>query len=147
MNQAASLPADRTRLDRRTVFVRYVAFAVISSLANLGTQELAVQSFPAAPIFVSILLGTGVGFVTKYLLDKRWVFADPYSSHGEEARKVVLYGALSVITTLLFWGTELAAWTIWHTAEAKYIGGAIGLAVGNWIKYRLDKRFVFRTTP
>ncbi len=51
-----------------------------------------------------------VGFVAKYILDKRWVFFDAYESHASEARKVMIYGAFGVGTTLLFWGIELAAW-------------------------------------
>jgi hypothetical protein len=26
----------------------------------------------------------------------------------------------------------------------RYLGGLIGLAIGYWTKYRLDKRYVFR---
>jgi hypothetical protein len=47
-------------------------------------------------------------------------------------------------TTIFFWGVELSFWQIWHTDGAKYIGGALGLALGNWIKYVLDRQYVFR---
>ena len=29
----------------------------------------------------------------------------------------------------------------------RYVGGVIGLAIGYWAKYRLDKRFVFGSQP
>ena len=57
------------------------AFAVLATLANLGAQRvvlalLDVKGELAAAIFV----GTGVGLVVKYVLDKRWIFFD--TSYG-----------------------------------------------------------------
>ena len=134
----------RLALAAHVIFVRYVVFAVVSSLANLASQELVIRTVPGAVLMASVVVGTGVGFCVKYLLDKRWVFLDAYDGHIAEARKIVVYGAFGVGTTLLFWAIELGFWHVWQTAEAKYIGAAIGLSLGNWIKYLLDKQFVFR---
>lgn len=130
-------------LSGHATFVRYVVFAIIAGLANLATQEAAVQALPLAPIMASVLAGTAVGFVVKYLLDKYYVFLDGYDGHVAELRKVALYGAFSVATTLLFWGVELSFWYLWNTVEAKYIGAVLGLSVGNWLKYLLDRTWVF----
>lgn len=127
-----------------SIFVRYVGFAVVAGLANLGTQEMAFRALPALGHFPPILAGTAVGFLVKYGLDKRWIFADRTEDRASELRKISVYGLFSVATTMIFWGTELAAWAIWQTTTAKYSGAVIGLALGNWIKYRLDKAFVFR---
>jgi putative flippase GtrA len=126
------------------MFVRYVLFAVIATLANLATQELVIRLAPVAPLTLSILAGTAAGFVLKYVLDKRWVFEDGYDGHREELQKVTLYGAFSVLTTLVFWGFEVAFWTIWHTDVAKYTGAVLGLALGYAAKFALDRTFVFR---
>src|SRR5260370_37364379 len=99
---------------------------------------------PRAPIAASILAGTAVGFLVKYLLEKRWVFLDGYDGHISELKKIVLYAVLGVGTTVLFWAIELSFWYSWHTAEAKYFGAAFGLSLGNWMKYLLSKRYVFR---
>src|SRR5215210_671535 len=112
------------------MFVRYVAFALIATLANLAAQEVVIRLAPVAPLTLSILAGTVAGFVLKYLLDKRWVFADGYHGHREELQKVTLYGAFSVATTLIFWGFEIAFWSIWRTDLAKYTGAVLGLAIG-----------------
>ncbi len=56
----------------------------------------------------------------------------------------MLYGAFSVLTTMIFWGFELAAWRIWQTNTAKYAGAVLGLAIGYAAKYALDRRYVFR---
>ena len=128
-----------------SIAFRYVLFAILSSLINFAVQELVVRGLPWAPLMASILAGTAAGFAAKYVLDKNWIFFDSSSSHREEARKVGLYGLFSILTTIVFWSFEIAAWGIWQTDFAKYAGGALGLAIGYVVKYWLDRRFVFRT--
>ncbi len=48
-----------------------------------------------------------------------------------------------MLTTAIFWGLELGAYAAFHTQTARYVGGAVGLALGYWLKYQLDKRLVF----
>jgi putative flippase GtrA len=124
--------------------VRYILFAVLATLANLAAQEAVVRLAPVAPLALSIAAGTLVGFAVKYVLDKRWIFYDPFTSHREEARKLSLYGLFSVATTLVFWGFEVTFWTIWRTDAAKYTGAVLGLAIGYAAKFVLDQTFVFR---
>ncbi|HTJ57356.1 MAG TPA: GtrA family protein [Devosiaceae bacterium] len=126
------------------MFVRYLLFAVLGTLCNLGTQELTVRMLPLAPLILSIAAGTVVGFVLKYLLDKVLVFGDGYGRHRDELGKIGLYGAFSVLTTLIFWVFELSFWEMWHTDVAKYCGGVIGLAIGYSAKFLLDRTFVFK---
>lgn len=127
--------------------VRYLAFAVIATLANLATQEIVVRIAPVAPLALSILAGTAAGFVLKYVLDKRFVFEDRFVGRADEARKVALYGAFSVLTTLIFWAFEVTFWAVWGTATAKYTGAVVGLAIGYAAKFILDRTFVFRGRP
>jgi len=126
------------------MFVRYVLFAVLATLANLLTQEASVRLAPGAPLSFSILMGTAAGFILKYALDKKWVFSDAYAGHRRELQKISLYGAFSVLTTLVFWGFEIAFWAIWQTDVAKYAGAVLGLAIGYAAKFLLDRSFVFR---
>jgi putative flippase GtrA len=126
------------------MFIRYVVFAGIATLANLATQEAVVRISPLSPLALSILVGTATGFVLKYLLDKKWVFDDGYGGHRQELQKITLYGVFSVFTTLVFWSFEVAFWVIWHTDFAKYTGAVIGLAIGYAAKFMLDRAFVFK---
>ncbi len=126
------------------MFVRYVLFAVVATLANLITQEAVIRTAPVAPLTLSILMGTVAGFILKYVLDKRWVFEDEYGGHRQELQKITLYGAFSVLTTLIFWGFEVAFWMIWQTDLAKYTGAVLGLAIGYAAKFVLDRTFVFK---
>jgi putative flippase GtrA len=136
-----------SRPSPRTIFWRYVAIAVGTSIANLATQALSLQLWPAIPLMLSILAGTAVGFALKYVFDKLYIFDDGYAGAAAEAKKVSLYAAMSVITTLIFWGTEAGFWYASHSHGWKYVGGALGLAIGNLVKYRLDRRFVFNQSP
>lgn len=131
-------------LSAHVIFIRYVIFAIVAASTNIAAQEIFVRAVPLAPIMASIFFGTVLGFFVKYLLEKRWVFLDEYGGHVAEARKIVLYGVLGAGTTALFWAIELGFWYSLQTAEAKYIGAAIGLTLANWIKFHLSKRYVFR---
>ncbi|WP_084730825.1 GtrA family protein [Microvirga vignae] len=137
-------PSSRSAGNTAGMFVRYVLFAILATLANLLTQEVTVRLAPVAPLALSILMGTVAGFVLKYLLDKKWVFDDGYDGHKQELQKITLYGAFSVLTTLVFWGFEIAFWAIWRTDFAKYSGAVLGLAVGYAAKFMLDRSFVFK---
>jgi putative flippase GtrA len=61
----------------------------------------------------------------------------------EDMRTFVLYSATGVITTFIFWGVEFAFYFLFSFPLARYIGGMIGLIIGYFLKYNLDKKFVF----
>jgi putative flippase GtrA len=44
---------------------------------------------------------------------------------------------------LIFWGTETVFWLTWKTDAMREIGAIIGLSIGYFVKYHLDKRYVF----
>jgi putative flippase GtrA len=129
--------------DARWLVILYTLFAVFAGLCNLVSQEVTLRLWPAFPLMGAVLAGTGVGFVVKYILDKHWIFADAYEGHALELRKIILYGLFSVGTTAIFWGIEIGAWHLWETSAAKYVGAVFGLVLGNWIKFRLDRAWVF----
>ena len=61
----------------RMLVLRYAAFALLATIANLAAQR-AVLWWDASSIgfVLALLAGTAVGLVLKYLLDKRWIFHD-----------------------------------------------------------------------
>lgn len=128
----------------RSLILRYAAFAAVATLANLGAQRLVLTVDDGTRGFVlAVLAGTAVGLVVKYLLDKRWIFADDSSGLRAHSRRFTLYTAMGVVTTLIFWVTETAFWLIWQTDLARETGAVLGLTVGYIVKYRLDRRYVF----
>lgn len=122
----------------------YVGFAIVATACNLLSQRLVMAVDDSAIGFIAALvIGTGVGLVVKYLLDKRWIFADTSQGLANHSRKFSLYALMGVFTTAIFWGTETAAWLIWNSHLAREAGALVGLAIGYVVKYHLDKRFVF----
>lgn len=124
----------------------YTAFAILATIANLGTQRLVLAWDDGAMGFgAAIFAGTLVGLVLKYLLDKRYIFADRSRGLATHGRKFTIYTLMGVVTTLIFWGMETAFWLIWGSDVMRETGAVLGLAIGYAVKYRLDRRFVFRT--
>ncbi|MEM7669469.1 MAG: GtrA family protein, partial [Pseudomonadota bacterium] len=49
----------------------------------------------------------------------------------------------AVLTTVIFWGTEVAFYWHFGSEEMRELGAVLGLTVGYLIKYQLDRRYVF----
>jgi putative flippase GtrA len=126
----------------------YLLLALIATGANIGSQDIAIRLYhgPFAIPF-SVFVGTGVGLLLKYALDKRFIFRFIPRSTMHDAQTFVIYTAMGVATTLLFWTFEFGFNHVFQTKEMRYLGALIGLGLGYWAKYNLDKRFVFRTRP
>lgn len=127
----------------------YVFFAALSTLANIASQWAAASLAVGLrhEIYLSMAVGTVVGLVVKYVLDKRWIFRYATRDGLHDARTFALYTAMGGLTTLIFWGTELAFDYAFDSVAMRYAGAGIGLAIGYIVKYQLDRRFVFRPTP
>ena len=137
-------PNPTPRLTRRALVLRYSAFAVLATLANLATQRAVLQHGEDAAWFAAAVgAGTLVGLVLKYLLDKRWIFHDVETGLRSHSRKFSRYTAMGGITTAIFWATETAFWLIWGTDLMRELGAVIGLTIGYVLKYQLDRRYVF----
>ena len=122
----------------------YALFAGIATGANLIAQVLVTQNYDGQfDIMISIIVGTLVGLPVKYVLDKKFIFAFTADNIAHDSKLFVLYSLMAVVTTLIFWGTELAFQWIFGTELLRLTGGAIGLVIGYFIKYQLDKKYVF----
>ncbi|WP_322050916.1 GtrA family protein [Paraburkholderia bannensis] len=129
---------------RTSLIAWYTLFALISMAGNLGSQKLVwlVYSGPF-PITFGLCVGTGVGLVIKYALDKVWIFRYEHQSVAHGVETFSRYVAMGLITTAIFWGMEFGAQALFRTEIARLAGGALGLVLGYFTKYQLDKRFVF----
>ena len=84
-----------------------------------------------------------MGLIVKYVLDKRWIFHDFSQGIAAHGKRFPLYVVMGVATTAIFWGTETAFWLTWRTQGMRELGAVLGLSIGYFVKYRLDRRFVF----
>ena len=125
--------------------VTYTILALIASLANFAAQDLTTTIFGGPfSIAMSVVVGTGVGLVVKYVLDKRYIFRFRARNAAHDGYTFALYTIMGLATTVIFWGFEFGFQAVFETKTMRYLGGALGLAIGYVGKYLLDKRYVFR---
>lgn len=126
------------------IAVLYTLFAAFSTAINIGAQMCSMWLYTglyAVPI--SILVGTASGLPLRYLLEKRYIFAFQSKSVVHDGQLFVLYAFMGVFTTAIFWGVEYSFLWLFGTDVMRYLGGIIGLSIGFYVKYQLDKKFVF----
>jgi hypothetical protein len=123
----------------------YAGFAAVSIAANIGSQHLALKGYRGPHAIVgSMLVGTAVGLAVKYLLDRRFIFRYGRRETSHEVRTFALYATMGLATTAIFWAFEWAFELVFASDTMRYVGAVIGLCLGYWLKYRLDKHYVFR---
>lgn len=123
----------------------YALVSGFATVANIATQALSMWAYDGMyAVALSVLAGTAMGFPIKYVLEKKYVFDFKADNLGHDTRLFILYGFMGVFTTAVFWGIEFAFHHLFGTDAMRYLGGAIGLTIGSYIKYHLDKRFVFK---
>ncbi|MDD9889196.1 MAG: GtrA family protein [Gammaproteobacteria bacterium] len=133
-------------MTKTKIILYYSVFAFIATLANLLAQELTVRTYAGSSnIYIGILAGTLVGLLSKYYLDKRYIFSFQPRTPAEDAQTFVAYSLTGVGTTFLFWVTEIGFDLYFGSKTARYMGAIIGLTIGYVVKYQLDKCYVFST--
>ncbi|MDI9330755.1 MAG: GtrA family protein [Alphaproteobacteria bacterium] len=127
-----------------SIAVLYSLFAALSTAINIGMQMVSIWAYTGPyAVEVSILVGTIAGLPLRYVLEKRYIFSFTSQSIAHDGRLFVLYSFMGVLTTAIFWGAEYALHLIFDTDLMRYVGGVIGLAIGFYVKYQLDKKYVF----
>jgi putative flippase GtrA len=122
----------------------YTLFALVATLANIGSQDITTRVYQGRfDITLSILVGTAVGLLVKYVLDKKYIFKYRVANLAHDTRMFLLYTAMGIITTLIFWAFEFGFEYLFETKAMRYLGGVIGLCIGYLVKYQLDRRYVF----
>ncbi|MDC0590730.1 GtrA family protein [Gammaproteobacteria bacterium] len=125
------------------IFFRYVLFCIVATLVNLITQRIFLELFFIGYYFIALIFGTLTGLITKYILDKNYIFKDFDHTIKNNSKKFSLYTFNGIFTTVIFWGTESLFFFVYGTTLAREFGAVIGLSIGYFFKYKLDKRYVF----
>ena len=127
-----------------TLVFRYVVFAILATLVNLIIQRFVLWfGDGSAMLALALAAGTATGLLVKYFLDKHWIFEDLSVGAIELTKKLSLYSVMGIFTTLIFWGTEILFWLTWRTDMMRELGAIVGLSIGYFVKYHLDRRYVF----
>lgn len=123
----------------------YIFFAFLATVANIASQEAVILGYNGSlSVQASIIVGTAVGLLVKYFLDKKYIFRFQARSTRHGAKVLVLYISMGLVTTAIFWGFEFGFHLFFASREMRYLGGVVGLSIGYVAKYYLDKRYVFR---
>jgi hypothetical protein len=126
------------------IAVLYRLFAGLSTLVNIGSQMLSMLIYSGIyAVEISIFIGTLAGLPLRYFLEKRYIFSFQSKSIKHDGQLVILYSFMGIFTTVIFWGTEYVFHLIFADDFMRFVGGVLGLTIGYYIKYQLDKHFVF----
>ena len=58
-------------------FLKYFVFAILTTIENIGIQFL-MTNFLGTPLEISMTIALFFGYTTKFLLDRKYVFQQPY---------------------------------------------------------------------
>jgi putative flippase GtrA len=132
----------------KKAFRTAVVYALVSAFAivlNIGAQAFSMWIYRGVyDVELSVLAGTLIGFPVKYLLEKKYVFEFRVDNLSHDACLFISYGFMGVFTTAIFWGIEFFFQYLYGTDSMRYLGGVVGLTFGSYLKYHLDKLFVFK---
>ena len=126
------------------IFFKYVLFCVIAIFVNLTSQRIFLELIFLDNYIIALVFGTLTGLISKYILDKNYIFKDFDHSIKNNSKKFTLYSFNGVFTTAIFWGTESIFYYVYTTTFARELGAIIGLSIGYFFKYKLDKKYVFQ---
>jgi len=139
---------------RKKYFI-YMFFAFCSIFINLGTQFIARISISNTQLnairfydlelgfILQLILGTVSGFIFKFIVDKFVIFKSNYKGMTHTTKQLFVYTLFALITTAIFWGTEILFKIIFEFQNNELLGGLIGLSIGYTTKFFLDKKWVF----
>ena len=130
-----------------TIAFRYTGFAVLATAVNVSVQSVSLWLYRGPwAVTCAMAVGTVLGLLTKFLLDKYCLYCDREGSEKGGARQFMLYALMGGVATAVSWGVELLF--VWYDGSPRMaiIGAFIGLTIGYALKYRLDCHFVFRIT-
>ncbi|CAG2140161.1 hypothetical protein LMG31506_02201 [Cupriavidus yeoncheonensis] len=125
--------------------ITYAMLALIATAANIGVQDILIRHYTGPfQVLLSVVAGTGVGLLLKYVLDKRFIFRFSPRNASHDGQTFIIYTATGLATTLMFWAFEFGFDYLFDTREMRYLGAVIGLAIGYTVKYKLDRQYTFR---
>ena len=73
-----------------TLFFRYVLFFIVSTLVNPFNQQIFLETVFIEYYFITFLVGTLIGLITKYILYENYIFKD-FEQSIENNSKNLLY--------------------------------------------------------
>ena len=120
----------------------YTFISLVASCSNLILQYIFLTFYS---VEFSIAFATLVILPFKFIADKKLIFSFVPEKKIDNLLKFIAYTSVSIFTVTIFWGVEFAFHLYFEDVAARYLGGAIGLTFSFYLKYLLDKRYVFNS--
>ncbi len=122
----------------------YLLFICLSMAMNMCSQMLSMLVYKDAyAVEISIFIGTAVGLPIRYFLEKRYIFYFKSTNFQHDGKLFMLYSFMGIFTTAIFWSIEYTFHLVFMNETMRYFGALVGLIIGFYIKYCLDKKYVF----
>jgi putative flippase GtrA len=135
-------------LDRGSLMLRYAGFALLSTAINCLVQFFILHTLAGSlAIYIALAFGTGAGFVSKFLLDRNYVFYHVSSGYKQEVWVSICYLGTSVIMTLAYLSFQTFVYFEYGDGAFYYISACLVLCLGYSAKFLIDGRFVFTSGP
>lgn len=134
-------------MKNKKLLIRYIFFSIVATAVNLLSQRLIItENFDINNYIIGVLIGTISGLLLKYFLDKNFIFYENEKRIKQNFKKFSLYSLNGVLTTIVFWSIETIFYFVFKTTLMREIGAIVGLSLGYYIKYFLDKKYVFNNS-
>ena len=117
----------------------YFLFALLSAIVNLIGQHVFLNYYEN--LFLAVIFGSAFGLFFKYILDSSFVFD---GSRQTDLKTFLSYAFIGACITPIIWIVEVIFLNIYGTVFMRDVGALLGIALAYYIKYEMDKRFVFK---
>ncbi|WP_216235808.1 GtrA family protein [Polynucleobacter wuianus] len=135
------------KLSSKDILLRYILIAILATAINIAIQIIFLRVYHGEnALILSVLCATAIGLFLRYELDKKYIFNAQHKNMRSDVRKFLLYSSMGIFSTAIFWLTEWAFHIIFASNLMRYVGAGIGLSTGYYVKYHLDKKFVFNNS-
>ena len=116
----------------------YFLFALLASFVNLVGQHIFLTY--NKNLFLAVIVGSAFALVFKYILDCTIVFN---RKNIINLKTFLTYAFFGACLAPIVWIVEVMFLNIFGTVFMRDIGALLGIALAYFIKYEMDKRYVF----
>ena len=116
----------------------YFLVALFTAPVNLIGQHISLNYHES--LFLAVIVGSAFALVFKYILDCTIVFN---RKNIINLKTFLTYAFIGACITPIVWIVEISFLNIFGTVFMRDIGALLGIALAYWIKYEMDKRYVF----
>lgn len=78
--------------------ITYAILALIATAANIGAQDLVIRGYSGTfDVLLSMVVGTGIGLMVEYILDKRYIFCFRARNAVHDGQTFALYTLMGLV--------------------------------------------------